>query len=61
MVKNKQDYICDNSKFNLQAREKSQYMMEKLFLPFPKIDLDWPEKNIYKKYPYDITTEVWKF
>lgn len=61
MIRNKQDYICDGSRFNLVAREKSQQLVEKLFVTFPKIDMDWPEKQIYKKYPYDITTEVWKF
>lgn len=61
MINDKRNYICDNSKFNIEAREKSQQMMEKLFVVFPKIDLDWPEKNIYNKYPYDITTEVWNF
>lgn len=61
MVKNKNNYICDNSQFHTMAQQKSQQMMETLFVTFPKIDLDWPEKNIYKNYPYDITTEVWKF
>ena len=53
-LNNYKEYIVDNAPKINEAFELSKNILTKIFLPFPKIDFEWPKHGL-KKYHYELT------
>jgi hypothetical protein len=53
-IKNKKDYLVDNAPKINEAFEINNKIITDVFMPFPKIDFEWPKYGM-QNYHYDIT------
>jgi len=57
-IKHPEEYLTDVSPKINETMEISNDLIQKLFLPFPKIELEWPKYNM-KNYHYEYTESVY--
>jgi hypothetical protein len=53
-IENYETYLVDNAPKINEAFEINDEIITKVFLPFPKIDFEWPKHGLYR-YHYDFT------
>lgn len=57
-INNPKLYLVDNAPFINESFKISDEIISKVFLPFPKIDFEWPKHGL-KNYHYDYTEKVY--
>jgi hypothetical protein len=57
MVENADTFIYDNAPRLAEAKELDKEIMPKYFVPFPRIDFEWPKHGL-KNYHYDLAERL---